>query len=734
MASITVDLGAGVYVSNRIIWFQSSDLGPIFDANDEDQELSQVAIYTTGFVTVSITGGNNRFTPEFEATGRFIFEASDGEMLEITIGNADMSEQYGWTPTNSVEVIAFANHVRGLTDKTATLTLTDEAGDPPDHTAPSWTDDTGDAQAWTQNEAITPVTVPGASGIPVPTYAAVGNPAGIAFNPDTRVISGTPTTVGTGTITVTATNSEGSDDWTVSYTTAAEIITPPPPPPPPIIPVTPRAPVPSWTISATMFGNSVDLTHYVAEATWKHGSRPPNHFGHMADPAVGALTLLNHGGEFKTFKPDPFVDTSPGSPVRVTYNGMRLFTGKTGLTLNQVLPGGRDIAVMPMLGPLAFLGKFSEGIFARLNGVQLTSEVFALILQDAGYEGPTDIEAGRTELSSLRLNRSNLLGSGRMRTAVLGALRTIVQAEVGRGYDNRLGRVVFENRTHRSDYWATGPSILRLDHTNSQIERASIESVDDAIVNIISGTGDGYNSLGVQDIDFEDTSFPISYAIPTGGRTILLDVDISGNTKFVQSWEELLSPVDYTYTLDLLPIIERGSTTIGIFILNPSPGHQTFVLKQVRGEPFAISFKERLFARRQASIDAYGPRPVIYPSGLLTELAEIRDHLEWAVALHDGIDQQGRKDLNEVRALSVTVNLLDPANAPVIGVDLGTLVEVTEPRLGLLAAPFWVDSAEYTVVAQPDTFRVKMDLSDARASMMWALGRMRFGYNTRVGF
>ena len=172
MASITVSLGAGVFVTDRMIWFQSSDLGPIFDANDEDQELSQVAIFATGtnagLVTVSITGGNNRFTPEFEATGRFIFEASDGEMLEITIGNADMTEQYEWTPVNSAEVIAFGLHVRGLTDKTATLTLTDEAGDPPDHTAPSWTDDTGDAQAWTQNEAITPVTVPGASGTPVP--------------------------------------------------------------------------------------------------------------------------------------------------------------------------------------------------------------------------------------------------------------------------------------------------------------------------------------------------------------------------------------------------------------------------------------------------------------------------------------------------------------------------------------------------------------------------------------
>ena len=74
----------------------------------------------------TILSGNNGFTAEFEATGRIIFEASDGEMLEVMIANADMTEPYNWTPTNSAEVIAFANHVRGLTDQNATLTLTDD--------------------------------------------------------------------------------------------------------------------------------------------------------------------------------------------------------------------------------------------------------------------------------------------------------------------------------------------------------------------------------------------------------------------------------------------------------------------------------------------------------------------------------------------------------------------------------------------------------------------------------
>ena len=93
--------------------------------------------------------------------------------------------------------------------------------------APSFADNTGDAQNWTQNQAITPITVPAAAGTPAPTYAAVGAlPAGIQFNTSTRVLSGTPAAQGSGTITIRATNSEGMADWTVAYTTSAPAVTP----------------------------------------------------------------------------------------------------------------------------------------------------------------------------------------------------------------------------------------------------------------------------------------------------------------------------------------------------------------------------------------------------------------------------------------------------------------------------------------------------------------------------
>ena len=83
---------------------------------------------------------------------------------------------------------------------------------------PEFADNTGNAQTWAAGTAIT-ITVPSATGTPTPTYAAVGTlPTGISFNTGTRVISGTPETVASGTIRIRATNSQGSDDWTVAYT------------------------------------------------------------------------------------------------------------------------------------------------------------------------------------------------------------------------------------------------------------------------------------------------------------------------------------------------------------------------------------------------------------------------------------------------------------------------------------------------------------------------------------
>ena len=135
--SVTVPLTGESVFDDYIRWSDNYSLGSLFDANGEEQVLSLVDLNNAGppgLVRISITGTNNRFTPEFEATGRFTFTASDGESVTVVLANADMSEIYQWTPANSDEVVAFVLHVKSLTDQTGTLTLTGEGtATPTDH-------------------------------------------------------------------------------------------------------------------------------------------------------------------------------------------------------------------------------------------------------------------------------------------------------------------------------------------------------------------------------------------------------------------------------------------------------------------------------------------------------------------------------------------------------------------------------------------------------------------------
>ena len=126
--SVTVPLTGLQEFTNYIRWPDNVALGSTFAADGTDQTINFVDLNNNspaGRVSLAIVGFNRRFTTAFEATGRIIFEASDGEMLEVQIANADMTETYAWTPTNSAEVVAFVAHVKGLTDQDATLTLSE---------------------------------------------------------------------------------------------------------------------------------------------------------------------------------------------------------------------------------------------------------------------------------------------------------------------------------------------------------------------------------------------------------------------------------------------------------------------------------------------------------------------------------------------------------------------------------------------------------------------------------
>ena len=127
MASVIVNLTGYVSSATVINWARDFSLGTTFSANGMEQILIDLSFWESGQAQIRIANDRD-FTDAFEATGRILVEASDGETLEIMIANADMDEAYIWFPANSAAVTAFVAHVRGLTDQNATLTLTD---DPP---------------------------------------------------------------------------------------------------------------------------------------------------------------------------------------------------------------------------------------------------------------------------------------------------------------------------------------------------------------------------------------------------------------------------------------------------------------------------------------------------------------------------------------------------------------------------------------------------------------------------
>ena len=142
--------------------------------------------------------------------GAWVNRSNVTNLTQVFTGlEATRTYRFQFRATNSVGDSQYSPNANATTDATPT-TLT----------APAFADDTGDAQTWTTGVAIAAITVPAATGNPTPTYAVQGSlPAGIAFSAATRTISGTPAAAGSGTITIRATNSEGNDDWTVTFVT-----------------------------------------------------------------------------------------------------------------------------------------------------------------------------------------------------------------------------------------------------------------------------------------------------------------------------------------------------------------------------------------------------------------------------------------------------------------------------------------------------------------------------------
>lgn len=107
--------------------------------------------------------------------------------------------------------------ITSLRDKPKIKTLHESRLAAPKFASPK----TGPAQSWTVGTEITPVQAPSPEGYPAVKFSSPFLPTGLSLDADTGEITGTPIGTGEGTITVKATNSEGTDNWSFTYTIVA---------------------------------------------------------------------------------------------------------------------------------------------------------------------------------------------------------------------------------------------------------------------------------------------------------------------------------------------------------------------------------------------------------------------------------------------------------------------------------------------------------------------------------
>ena len=315
------------------------------------------------------------------------------------------------TPTRvgSGTITIRATNAAGSDDWTVTYTATER------HVAAAFSDDTGSAQIWTQNAAIAPITVPVAVGVPAPTYIAVGAlPPGIAFNASTRVISGTPAVVRSGTIRIRATNAAGSDDWTVAYATAVSTT-----------PVTSLAALPVMTLQID-FGNDGTFSHAAADVTSdlvRHSLRTTRGRTLQSRRKATAGRLECKLWNLKA-KYDPINTASPiferdltGVRVRAQLDGVTVWGGilDTPRYRNRPIPQ-LDIIALGQLStlrqPVSVIGQITQsiGAIAKLVGDAIGFDTTHL---DGGktldrWEGITD-QDGLTTLHDLEETEEGFL-------------------------------------------------------------------------------------------------------------------------------------------------------------------------------------------------------------------------------------------------------------------------------------------------------------------------------------
>ena len=118
-SGLHLSLGSSLSKSGREIFLGRLQLRRIGEANSYGINLA------TSLLSSDTLSGPD-FSDQMENSGMITTVASDGETLVVT-GIIDSTEPYTWEPANATAVLAFANHLAGLADRSLVVTFDDGA-------------------------------------------------------------------------------------------------------------------------------------------------------------------------------------------------------------------------------------------------------------------------------------------------------------------------------------------------------------------------------------------------------------------------------------------------------------------------------------------------------------------------------------------------------------------------------------------------------------------------------
>ena len=334
----TVQYSEGIDVGYR--WYDSQDLTPLFPFgyglsyttfSFSNLQVGSLTAGGSATVTATVTNTGARSgadvaqlyvddpsasgQPPLQLEGFQRVSLAAGASTTVTFSLTQQNLQY-WNSSSNAWATSTGNYGISVGDSSASLPLTGtlsvasgQLGQPVTLASPG-------PQASLTNQAASAVTLAGTdttSGQTL-TYSAAGLPAGLSIS-SAGVISGTPTTVGTSTVTVTAKDGNGayatqSFVWTVS---PGSVTTPPPPPG--SLQISAGGPATgTWVADEDFSGGSTSSTTHAISTTGVTNPAPQsvyqhNRYGnftysvagiharsHLHDPVAFRRGVLDDGG------------------------------------------------------------------------------------------------------------------------------------------------------------------------------------------------------------------------------------------------------------------------------------------------------------------------------------------------------------------------------------------------------------------------------------------------------